>query len=54
MSKFLNRYVRKFHRWLALPFVVLILTVVLARNTSVGAHRPVSVYLAVVGQVAQT
>ena len=37
MSKFLNKYVRKFHRWLALLFVVLILTVVLARNTSVGA-----------------
>ena len=33
MSRFLNRYVRKIHRWLALPFVVLIITAVLARNT---------------------
>ena len=33
MTRFLNKYVRKFHRWLALPFVALILTVVLARGT---------------------
>ena len=37
MSKFLNKYVRKFHRWLVLPFVVLVIMVILARNTSVGA-----------------
>lgn len=36
MSKFLNKYVRKFHRWLALPFVVLIIALLLTRNTSVG------------------
>ena len=36
MSKFLNKYVRKTHRWLALLFVVLILTVLLARDTQVG------------------
>ena len=36
MSKFLNKYVRKVHRWLALPFVILILTVALARNTPVS------------------
>jgi len=33
MTRSLNKYVRKFHRWLALPFVALILTVVLARDT---------------------
>jgi uncharacterized iron-regulated membrane protein len=33
MPKFLNKYVRKLHRWLALPFVVLILTIVLTRDT---------------------
>ena len=33
MSRFLNKYVRKVHRWLALPFVVLILTIVLTRDT---------------------
>jgi len=37
MSKFLNKYVRKFHRWLALPFVILILAVFLARNSPVGS-----------------
>jgi len=37
MSKFLNKYVRKTHRWLALPFVVLILTMFLARNSPVGS-----------------
>ena len=37
MSKFLKKYVRKTHRWLALPFVVLILTAFLARNTPAGS-----------------
>jgi len=37
MSKFLKKYVRKTHRFLALPFVVLILTVLLARNTPAGS-----------------
>lgn len=37
MSKFLNKYVRKFHRWLALPFVVLIIALLLTRNTPVGS-----------------
>ena len=36
MSKFLNKYVRKSHRWLALPFVVLIIALLLTRNTSAG------------------
>jgi len=36
MSKFLNKYVRKTHRWLALLTVALIITVLLARNTAVG------------------
>lgn len=36
MSRFLNKYVRKVHRWLALPFVVLILAMLLARNTQAG------------------
>ena len=36
MSKFLNKYVRKLHRWLALLVVALILTVLFAQNTSVG------------------
>jgi len=41
MPKSLNKYVRKLHRWLALPFVVLILTIVLTRDTplSFAAQR---------------
>ncbi len=37
MNKFLNKYMRKFHRWLALPFIVLIITVLLTRNLPAGA-----------------
>ena len=37
MTKFLNKYMRKFHRWLALPFIVLIVTVLLTRNLPAGA-----------------
>jgi hypothetical protein len=36
MPKFLNKYVRQFHRWLALPFVALIITLLLTQNTPVG------------------
>ena len=36
MSKFLRKYVRKLHRWLAIPSVALILIVLLARGTSLG------------------
>lgn len=36
MSKFLRKYVRKLHRWLAIPSVALILIVLLARGTSFG------------------
>ena len=37
MTKFLNKYMRKFHRWLALPFIVLIITMLLTRNSPAGA-----------------
>ena len=36
MTKFLNKYLRKFHRWLALPFIALIIIVLVARGTPVG------------------
>ena len=36
MPKFLNKYVHQFHRWLALPFVALIITLLLTQNTPVG------------------
>ena len=34
MTKFMNKYVRKFHRWLSLPFVALILLVLFTHNLS--------------------
>jgi hypothetical protein len=32
----MNKFVRKFHRWLALPFIVLILAAILLRATPAG------------------
>lgn len=36
MSKFLNKYVRKFHRWLALPFIGIVITLMLTQGTPTG------------------
>jgi hypothetical protein len=36
VSKFLNKYLRKTHRWLALPFIALIIIVLVTQGTSVG------------------
>jgi ABC-type tungstate transport system substrate-binding protein len=36
MSKFLRKYVRKLHRWLAIPSVALILVLLLTRSTPLG------------------
>jgi hypothetical protein len=36
MNKFLNKWLRKFHRWLVLPFIVLLLTVIFTRGTPLG------------------
>jgi hypothetical protein len=36
MNKFLNKWLRKFHRWLVLPFIALLLTVIFARGTALG------------------
>jgi len=36
MQKFLNKWLRKLHRWLVLPFITLLLTVIFARGTSLG------------------
>jgi hypothetical protein len=33
MNKFLNKWLRKFHRWLVLPFIALLLTVIFTRGT---------------------
>lgn len=37
ISKFLRKYLRKTHRWLALPFAALILLVLLTRGSPFGA-----------------
>jgi hypothetical protein len=36
MNKFLNKWLRKFHRWLVLPFIALLLTVIFTRGTPLG------------------
>ena len=36
MNKFLNKWLRKLHRWLVLPFITLLLTVIFARGTAFG------------------
>ncbi len=36
MNKFLNKWLRKLHRWLVLPFVALLLTVIFARGSALG------------------
>lgn len=33
MSKFLNKYVRKFHRWVAVPTALMIIFLAFARST---------------------
>ena len=32
----MNKWFRKFHRWLVLPFIALLLTVIFTRGTPVG------------------
>lgn len=36
MNKFLNKWLRKFHHWLVLPFIALLLTVIFTRGTPLG------------------
>ena len=36
MTRFLNKWLRKIHRWIAMPFVVTILKLLLTRQTPVG------------------
>ena len=54
MNKFLNKWLRKLHRWLVLPFVALLLTVIFARGSTLGdtAQRiqaPLMIILAITG-----
>lgn len=36
LNKFLNKWFRKFHRWLVLPFITLLLIVIFMRGTVLG------------------
>ena len=47
MEKFLKKWIRKLHRWLVLPFIALLLTVLFARGTTIGniAQRIQSILL---------
>lgn len=36
LNRFLNKWFRKFHRWLVLPFITLLLTVIFMRGTAFG------------------
>ncbi len=54
MTKFLNKWLRQFHRWLALPFIALLLTVIFTRGTTLGdlAQRiqaPLMIIMAITG-----
>jgi hypothetical protein len=37
MSSLLNKWVRQFHRWVAYPFVILILLLIFMRQTETGS-----------------
>lgn len=37
MSKFLNKWLRKIHRWLAIPFILIIVVVFSTRQMAVNA-----------------
>ncbi len=47
MTKLLNKWLRQFHRWLVLPFIALLLTVLFTRGTELGnsAQRVQSVLM---------
>jgi len=54
MEKFLRKWIRKFHRWLVLPFIALMLTVIFTRGTNIGyvAQRiqaPILIIMAISG-----
>ena len=54
MTSFLNKWARKLHRWLAIPFIVVLLFLLLTRGTDIGeiAQRiqaPFMIILALTG-----
>ena len=54
MDKFLKKWVRKFHRWLVLPFIAVMIAVFFTRGTQAGniAQRiqaPILITMAITG-----
>mgnify|MGYP003471554013 CR=1 FL=1 len=54
MTKILNKWLRRFHRWLALPFMALLLIVIFSRGTAAGdiaqrVQAPLMIILALTG-----
>lgn len=54
MNKFLNKWFRRFHRWLVLPFIAILLTGLLFNGTSLGnmamsIQKPLVIILAITG-----
>lgn len=49
MDKFLKKWVRKLHRWLVIPFIALLITVIFARGTAIGnaAQRIQAVFMVI-------
>ena len=39
MKKFLNKWSRKFHRWIAIPTIIIIPLAVISKFTGAGAER---------------
>ena len=49
MDKFLKKWVRKLHRWLVIPFIALLITVIFSRGTAIGnaAQRIQAVFMVI-------
>jgi hypothetical protein len=54
LNKFLNKWFRTFHRWLVLPFITLLLTVIFMRGTTLGdsAQRIQAIFMIIMATSA--
>jgi len=54
MTKFLNKWFRKIHRWLVWPFILILLLILFSRNTPLGSvmqriQAPLIITMAITG-----
>ena len=54
MTQILNKWLRRFHRWLVLPFVALLLIILVTRGSAAGdiaqrAQGPLLIIMAITG-----